>query len=100
MTEKELNRLEALNDDGRLTVAPNIMADLIRLARVGLAVQPRPIAELPKDERALAFDKYGDISSMIRWYAGSGKWLTNAFASDTYATHGIPLSALPKLGGE
>lgn len=95
---------------------------LIALARVGLAVQPRPIAEAPKDEyyqamiyggeymaTAETFETWrpmGEDGTFAMWNHHRQRWEQDC-SLDGYEeynvyrpTHFIPLSALPKPGVE
>jgi hypothetical protein len=100
MTEEELNRLEALathSRDNRYAFAAiehfNLFS-LIRLARIGLAVTPRPMAEAPRDTYVYAWHRVHNAWIAVRPI--SPDW----WAEKTAFTHFIPLSALPKPGGE
>lgn len=105
MTEEELNRFEEMSlDVGRcIGMAHNAILSLIRLARVGLAVTPRPISEAPRDGTYVyawhhvhnAWIAVRPIS--IGWW--SEKTYTTRWPEEAF-THFIPLSALPKPGGE
>lgn len=128
MTEEELNRLEALakastsgpwarhhdpqayavyqpefecwipqdGSDADFIAAANpaTVLSLIALARVGLAVTPRPMAEAPGDTYVYAWHRVHNAWIAVRPI--SPDW----WAEKTAFTHFIPLSAIPKPGGE
>lgn len=124
MTDEELNRLEAVVRERAASgdIDPEPSLSLIALARVGLAVQPRPITEAPKDEYFQAviyggvymtttetFETWrpmGEDGTFAMWNHHRQRWEQDysSYGYEEYnvyrPTHFIPLSALPKPGGE
>jgi len=109
MTEEELNRLEALATHSRdnryafAAIEPFNLLSLIRLARVGLAVTPRPIAEV-SDTAVLGWcnppsgSEWRYVEKSRHCITGRDAWM--AFDVAQTVSHFIPLSALPKPGGD
>ena len=101
MTEEELNRLEGQASRGheRICVTSPELLDLIRLARVGLAVTPRPIAEAPKDgSMFLAYSQDLSGNGLTPFWSGCSWHEDAGFCTDEIRepTHFILLSSLPK----
>lgn len=77
---------------------------LIRIARIGAAVQPRPISEAPKDDLILAFSALGggqwDVLFLDPTETSDYPWKTRDGQEGYHKdlpTHFIPLSALPQV---
>jgi len=102
MTEDELNRLEALANNSVengytfTAVKPDTLFSLIRLARIGLAVTPRPISEAPKDGAKIIMN--GAVICAWEPSIPEPAFMDNEGNSYFDGTHFIPLSALPKPG--
>lgn len=71
---------------------PATVLSLIALARVGLAVTPRPISEGPKETAGILWHVEG------RCYINTSD--VSQWSADERVSHFIPLSSLPKPGGE
>jgi len=105
MTEEELNRLEAVVRKRAALgdIDPEPSLSLIALARLGLAVTPRPIAEAPRDGMMfLAYSEDLSGNGLTPFWSGCA-WHDDAgFCTDEIRepTHFIPISAIPKPGGE
>jgi hypothetical protein len=96
----------------RFSYQKDTVDELCDLALVGLAVQPRPISEAPKDGTVLIL-VWGDERVMGGWHEGSNDWCVSLpppdelndgatpwVAADNRTfnpTHFIPLSVLPKV---
>lgn len=119
MTNEELDRLEALATHSRnnryafTAIEPFNLLSLIALARVGLAVTPRPMPadynDLPPTDSfqsVLAYrpDQGWFEAGVAPGHAGiDGFWTAygdDLTPPDLYPTHFIPISALPKPGVE
>lgn len=114
MTEEKLNNLEALAKDAlvpdhgrydavfRLATSPATILSLIRLARVGLAVTPRPFSEAPRDGMPVLGWRRSLNTNWYAIYFADNEWRTWGLYSDIWEPNCfsdfIPLSALPKPG--
>ena len=105
MTEEEPDRLEALaksadRDRALIGLSSRDAISLIALARVGLAVQPRPISEAPEDTACIIMgNQTGDIRELAHYNTMRKAWVANWDGRPTpVPTHFIPISALPKPG--
>ncbi len=78
-------------------VSPSTVSALCDLALIGLAVQPRPIEDAPKDGNdILVFDSNGH-ALVMRWSADQKMWgHIGGFRIEGAFWTFIPLSALPK----
>ena len=90
-------------------------ARLIALARIGAAVQPRPIKDLPKDDTVLLYVSAGSKNSTYKeddrggWreyyvsfegeICNTGSWIRDTTIGDGHwkTTGWLPLSALPQV---
>jgi hypothetical protein len=113
---EKLDRLEALAKDAAsgdataydallLNCTPQLILSLIALARVGLAVTPRPISEAPRDGSIIyGFEPYKWVAykkgAMPDQIKRGGRWQKfNGFGWDNAEPPDAFLPALPKPGG-
>ncbi len=75
----------------------HVMLRVAALARVGAAVQPRPISEAPKDGPCLYWIEWADdmLKKPEHRELGWHEHRLRCWSSVYKATHFIPLSALP-----